>query len=152
MKDSLSERTDTPFLKFLHLTKARSMPFWNAPEIKRLRKFIDRALLLWFAALCIDYYVHDSGWYPQQREVAVFFHSGGWIEGEIRTCYSILFSGEFFGIDCNPETQETRRDGIFRYPPQKHMLPVRFWGSFKADTNKLLKCERFQMNMTCKLQ
>jgi hypothetical protein len=118
------------------------MPFWNAPEIKRLRKFIGRAFLLWLAALCIDYYVHDSGWYPQQREVAVFFHPSDWVEGEIRTCYSILFNGEFFGIDCSPETQE----------PENHVLPVRFWGSLKADTNKVWKCERFQTTMTCKSQ
>ena len=109
------------------LTKPRSMPFWNAPEIKRLRKFIGRAFLLWLAALCINYYVHDSGWYPQQREVAVFFHPSDWIEGEIRTCYSILFNGELFGIDCSPETQETKRDGIFRDSPENHVLPVRFW-------------------------
>jgi hypothetical protein len=88
------------------------MPFWNAPEIKRLRKFIGRAFLLWLAALCIDYYVHDSGWYPQQRKVAVFFDPSDWIGGEIRTCYSILFNGEFFGIDCSLETQETKRDRI----------------------------------------
>ena len=151
MKDS-PERTDTPLLKSLHLTKPRSMPFWNAPGIKRLRKFIGRAFLLWLAALCIDYYVHDSGWYPHKREVAVFFDPSDWIEGEIATCYSILFNGEFYGIDCSPETEETKRDGIFRYSPENHVLPVRFWGSLKADTNKLWKCERFQTTMTCKLQ
>jgi hypothetical protein len=122
------------------------MPFWNAPATKRLRKFIGRAFLLWLVALCIDYYVHDSGWYPQQRVVAVFFHPSDWIEGQIKTCYSILFNGEFFGIDCSPE-----RDGIFRYSPENHVLPVRFWGSLKADTNKLWKCERSQTTMTCKL-
>jgi hypothetical protein len=83
------------------------MPFWNAPEIKRLRKFIGRAFLLWLAALCVD---------------------------------------------CSPETQETTRDGIFRYSPENHVLPLRFWGSLKADTNKLWKYERFQATMTCKLQ
>jgi len=128
------------------------MPFWNAPEIKRLRKFIGRAFLLWLAALCIDYYVHDSGWYPQQREVAVFFDPSDWIGGEIRTCYSILFNGEFFSIDCSLETQETKRDGIFGHSPENHVLPVRFWGSLKADINKLWKCERSQTTMTCKLQ
>jgi hypothetical protein len=152
VKDSLSERTNRPLLKSLHLTKPRSMPFWNAPEIKRLRKFLGRAFLLWLAALCIDHYVHDSGWYPQQRETAVFFHPSDWIEGEIRTCYSILFNGEFFGIDCSPETQQTKRDGIFRYSPENHVLPVKFWGSLNADVNKLWKCERFQTTMTCKLQ
>jgi hypothetical protein len=134
------------------LTKPRSKPFWNAPVIKRLRKFIGRGFLLWLAALSIDYYVQDSDWYPQQREAAVFFHPSDWIEGEIRTCYSILFNGEFFGIDCSPETQETKRDGIFRYSPENHVLLVRFWGSLKADANKLWKCERFQTTMTCKLQ
>ena len=128
------------------------MPLWNAPEIKRLRKFIVRGFLLWLAALCIDYYVHYSDWYPHQREAAVFFHPSDWIEGEIRTCYSILFNGEFFGVDCSSETQETKRDGIFRYSPENHVLPVRFWGSLKADANKLWKCERFQTTMTCKLQ
>ena len=128
------------------------MPLWNAPEIKRLRKFIGRAFLLWLAALCIDYYVHDSGWYPQQREVAVFFDPSDWIGGEIRTCYSILFNGEFFSIDCSLETQETKRDGIFGHSPENHVLPVRFWGSLKADINKLWKCERSQTTMTCKLQ
>ena len=123
------------------------MPFWNAPGIKRLCKFIGRAFLLWLAALCIDYHVHDSGWYPQQREVAVFFHSSDWIAGEIRTCYSILFNGEFFGLDCSPETQDTERAGISGYSTENHVLPVRFWGSLKTGTNKLWKCERFQTKM-----
>jgi hypothetical protein len=86
------------------------------------------------------------------ERLAVFFHPSDWIQGEITTCYSILFNGEFFGIDCSPETQETKRDGIFRYSPENHVLPVRFWGSLKADTNKLWNCERFQTAMTCKLQ
>ena len=137
MKDSRSERTNTSLLESLHLTKPRFMPFWNAPEIRRLRKFIGRAFLLWLAAVWIDYYIHDSGWYPQPREVAVFFNHGDWIQGEIRTCYSILFNGKFFGIDCSPETQEIKRDGVFGYSPENHVLRVRFWGSLKADTNKL---------------
>jgi hypothetical protein len=83
---------------------------------------------------------------------AVVFHPSDWIEGEIRTCYSILFNGEFFGIDCSSETQETKRDGIFRYSPENHVLLVRFWGSLKPDANKLWKCERFQTTMTCQLQ
>ena len=136
-----------PLLKSFALGKLRSMLFWNAPAIKRLRTFIGRVFLLWLAALCIEY-VHDSGWYPQRRAVTVFFHPSDWKEGEVRTCYSILFNGEFFGIDCSPETQESERDG--RYSPENHVLPVRFWGSLKADTNKVWKCDRSQMTMTCK--
>lgn len=128
------------------------MPFWNAPEISILRKFIGRAFLLWLAAVCIDYYIHDSGWYPQRREVAEFYNHGDWIQGEIRTCYSILFNGEFFGIVCSSETQEIKRDDISRYSPENHVLSVRFWGSLNAGTNKPWKCEKFQTNMTCKLQ
>jgi hypothetical protein len=151
VKDS-PERTDTPLLESLHLTKPRSMSFWNGPGIKRLRKFIGQTFLLWLAALGIDYYVHDSGWYPQKREVAVFFDPSDWMEDEIATCYSILFNGEFFGIDCSPETREPNRDGIFRYSPENHLLPVRFWGSVKADANELWKCERFQTTITCESQ
>lgn len=147
---SLRAPQNIPLLKSLHFTKPRSMSFWNASEVTRLCKFIGRAFLLWLAALCIDYYIYDSDWHPQQREVSVFFNQGDWIEGEIKSCSSILFNGEFFGIDCSPETWEIQ-DGM-RNSSENHVVPVRFWGSFKADINQLWECERLQTTMTCKLQ
>ena len=107
-------------------------------ESKRLRKFVSGAFLLWLAALCIDYYVHDSGWYPRQREVSVFFNPHEWIEGEIKTCYPLKESreAELFGIDCSDDRiRNAQGDRYFHYSPESHVLKVKFWGSLKADTS-----------------
>ena len=152
---AFSPASDLPKSQTESKSTASPMPFWNIPEINRLRKFVGGAFLLWLAALCADYYVHSSGWYPRQREVAVFFNPHEWIDGEIKTCYPLKESqeAELFGIDCSDDRiRNAQGDRYFHYSPESHVLKVKFWGSLKADTSKPWKCEWSQMTMTCRLQ
>src|SRR5216683_7100259 len=66
--------------------------FWESNSIKNFRRSV--RILFWFCVVSwlvvasIDYYFNDSGWYPREREVEVFFKANKWIDGEIQTCYS----------------------------------------------------------------
>jgi hypothetical protein len=123
--------------------------FWNAPGIARTRREIWRGfwfiVLLWLGGISIEYYFNESGWYPRQREIEVFFKAYQWIDGEIKTCYSdqsrtSKTDGELTFISCGFELNES------------HLFRVKFWGPIKANKNKVWKCERSQSAMTCSLQ
>lgn len=124
--------------------------FWNTPAIKTFREFIWKAFLVlslgWIAIISIQYYFTDSGWYPREKEVEVFFKAQQWIDGEIQTCYSAQSTtpktpdAEITAISCSFEQTES------------HVLRVKFWGPIGADRGKVWKCERSQSAMTCKLQ
>jgi len=66
--------------------------FWDTAAIVRFRKFFyGLFMLLFFGFIVIGaavYYVTESGWYPREREVEVFFKAHQWVDGEIQTCYS----------------------------------------------------------------
>ena len=124
--------------------------FWNTPAIKEFRLFIWKAFWVCFLGYLafglISWYFADSGWYPRQREVQVFFKAHNWIDGEIQTCYSAVTAapktpdGELQAIFCSSEESES------------HVLKVKFWGPITGEKNKVWKCERFQSSMTCRLQ
>jgi hypothetical protein len=123
--------------------------FWNTPAIKKFSMFIWKAFGVCFfgylAIVTISWYF-ESGFYPRQREVAVYFKAQQWIEGEIHTCYSeanepyAKLGAELGVIDCSLGDSEF------------HVLKVTFWGSIKPDRKKIWKCERSSATMTCKLQ
>ncbi len=124
--------------------------FWNTPAIKEFRIFIWKAFwalfLFYVVATSLEYYFNESGWYPREREIEVFFKAHQWIEGEIQTCYYDQSTtpktpdAEVTAISCSNEQNES------------HLLNVKFWGPIKADKNKVWKCERSQATMTCRLQ
>jgi hypothetical protein len=121
--------------------------FWNAPRVAKIRRDIWRGFwfifLLYVAGISIEYYFNESGWYPREREIEVFFKAHQWIEGEIQTCSSVKSTtpdDEIKAISCSSEFNES------------HVLRVKFWGPIKADTYKVWKCERSQTTMICRLQ
>jgi hypothetical protein len=124
--------------------------FWKTPAIKQFRIFIWKVFwvlfLGWIAVVSIQYYFTDSGWYPREKEVDVFFKAHEWIDGEIQTCYSAQFT--------TPKTADTEIATIACSfdPSESHVLRVKFWGPIRADRNKVWKCERSQSAMTCRLQ
>jgi len=124
--------------------------FWNTPSIKKFRMFIWAAFWFCFLGMLaiggIEYYFTDSGWYPQQREVEVFFKAHEWIDGEIQTCYSGQFATEE-----NPAVEVKVISCSFEQN-ESHMLRVKFGGPIRADKNKVWRCERSQATMTCRLQ
>lgn len=124
--------------------------FWNSPAIKSFRMLIWGAFWLLFlgflAIATIRWYFTESGWYPREREVEVFFKAHQWIDGEIQTCYS------------NTHTTEKTPDAELREivcsfeGNESHVLRVKFWGPVRADKNKVWRCERFPTTMICRLQ
>jgi hypothetical protein len=123
--------------------------FWNTPDVKSVRLFLWKAFWVCFlgflAISFISWFYEESGWYPRQREVQVFFKAHEWIEGEIQTCYSAAEvtakkpDAEVTALACSTETES-------------HVLKVTFWGPIKADKGKVWKCERSSTTMTCRLQ
>jgi len=131
--------------------------FWNSGGIKTIRRLVGVGFkvvwwvfcfffVVWLVYLCADWYFTDSGWYPREREVAVFFKANQWLDGEIKTCYSGKSTtqydpeAELTAISCPLEGNES------------HVLRVKFWGPIRADREKVWKCKRFQTKVTCWLQ
>src|SRR5712692_9924085 len=122
--------------------------FWNTHDIKQFRMVIRKAFWIcifgFLAIITIPWYFNESGYYPREREVAVFFKAHQWIEGEIQTCYSEATEktpdAELTAISCSLEGNEF------------HVLKVTFWGPIKADKKKIWKCERSRNSMSCRLQ
>lgn len=123
--------------------------FWNYPAIKQFRMLIWKAFWICFlgylAIAFMSWYFEESGWYPREREVQVYFKAHQWIDGEIQTCYSSVSAtvknpdAELTALACSSDTES-------------HVLKVTFWGPIRADKNKIWKCERSSTTMTCKLQ
>jgi hypothetical protein len=123
--------------------------FWNTPAIKQFRLFVWKAFWICFlgflAIATISWYFNESGWYPREREVQVYFKAHQWIDGEIQTCYSNMYATEK-----TPDAELAQI--VCSFGEESHVLRVKFWGPIKADKNRVWKCERSSTAMTCKLQ
>jgi hypothetical protein len=124
--------------------------FWNTPAIKQFRMFIWRAFWVCFLGylviVFVSWYFEESGWYPREREVQVYFKAHQWIDGEIQTCYSNMFT-----TDKGPDAELKQIACTFN-GDESHVLKVTFWGPIKADKNRTWKCQRSSTSMICKLQ
>jgi hypothetical protein len=76
----------------------------------------------------------------------VFFNAHQWIDGEIQTCYSNIYTTEKM-----PDA-ELKQIACSFSGDESHVLKVKFWGPIKADRNRVWKCERSSTTMTCRLQ
>lgn len=124
--------------------------FWNTPAIVGFRKFFFGLFMLlffgFFVVASAVYYVTESGWYPREREVKVFFSANHWIQGEIQTCYSDKTTTE------RAPDEEIESLVCYLETTESHVLRVKFWGPIKGDKPKVWKCERFPTSLTCRLQ
>jgi hypothetical protein len=123
---------------------------WNYPAIKQFRMLIWKAFWVCFLGylviVFISWYFEESGWYPREREVQVYFKAREWLDGEIQTCYSNAYT-----TDKGPGAELKQIVCTFNVD-ESHVLRVKFWGPIKADKNRVWKCERSSTTMICRLQ